>query len=300
MLFGNLPAALALVGEERVSVSLNARLEKDLPFAPATSLPVVVLDTDTGQGLAFAGVCAEGPVKRCTRADANGQALLGGLFRGTYRVYPDPRFLPQGYREEKAAQVQVEPGTPLAGVQVRVAPPKREIVVTYTADRLSLVATADPPSPLAGAEVEVKALVQGEAEAVWLELPTGRIPLQPQGENYYAARIRLTLPPGFHSLRVLAQGREEAEAPLFLQVLQGALFDPRVLEGPKVRLTLRFRARQVALSKGGESFPLRSENGYTWTGEVPLGPGQHTLLVLADGETLGQVALSIPAESATH
>lgn len=300
LLFGNLPATLALVGEERVSVSLNARLEKDLPFAPATSLPVVVLDTDTGQGLAFAGVCAEGPVKRCTRADANGQALLGGLFRGTYRVYPDPRFLPQGYREEKAAQVQVEPGTPLAGVQVRVAPPKREIVVTYTADRLSLVATADPPSPLAGAEVEVKALVQGEAEAVWLELPTGRIPLQPQGENYYAARIRLTLPPGFHSLRVLAQGREEAEAPLFLQVLQGALFDPRVLEGPKVRLTLRFRARQVALSKGGESFPLRSENGYTWTGEVPLGPGQHTLLVLADGETLGQVALSIPAESATH
>jgi len=183
---------------------------------------------------------------------------------------------------------------------VEVAPPRREVEVTYTAERLSLVATLDPPVPLAGAEVEVKALVQGEAREVWLELPTGRVDLLPEGENYYAARVRLNLPPGFHTLRVRAQGREEAESPLFFQVVVGPLYSPLALEGPKVRLTLRFRATQVVLRKEGQSFALTSEDGYTWAGEVALNPGQHTLLVLADGEALGQVGLSVPSESANH
>ncbi len=172
--------------------------------------------------------------------------------------------------------------------------------MTYTAERLSLVAALDPSVPIAGAEVEVKALVQGEAREVWLDLPTGPIPLKPQGENYYAARLRLPLSPGFHTLTVRARGKEEAEAPLFLQVVAGPLYTPQALEGPKVRLTLRFRAREVALKKDGRSFALQSEDGYTWTGEVALSPGQHTLLVLADGEALGQVGLSLPSESANH
>ncbi|MFX7949444.1 hypothetical protein ABTK52_18795, partial [Acinetobacter baumannii] len=81
LFFGNLPATLALLGEERVQIVLNASLEKNLPFAPATTRAVQVLDGGNEQGLAFAGVCAEGLVKRCTRADANGRALIGGLFR---------------------------------------------------------------------------------------------------------------------------------------------------------------------------------------------------------------------------
>lgn len=300
LLFANLPATLALLGEERVRVVLNARSEKNLPFAPATTLAVQVLDGGNEQGLAFAGVCAEGRVKRCTRADANGRALIGGLFRGEYRVYPDPRYLPEGYREEKAAQVRVEPSGPVAEVQVVAAPPKREVEVTYTAERLSLVATADPSTPIAGAEVEVKALVQGEVAQVWLDLPSGPVSLARQEGNYYAARVRLPLAPGFHALTVRAKGQEEAEAPLFLQVVSGSLYSPSSLEGPKVKVNLRFRATQVALTAKGQSFTLKSEDGYTWTGEVPLPPGHHTLLVLADGETLGELDLAIPSESANH
>lgn len=300
LLFPNLPATLARVGEETLEVRLNTRLEKPLPFAPATQLWVEVWDQEREGGLAYAGGCAEGPVVRCTRADMNGRALLAGLFRGSYRVYPDPRYLPQGYRTAKAPEVQVALEGPSPRVRVEVAPPRREVEVTYTAERLSLVATLDPPVPLAGAEVEVKALVQGEAREVWLELPTGRVDLLPEGENYYAARVRLNLPPGFHTLRVRAQGREEAESPLFFQVVVGPLYSPLALEGPKVRLTLRFRATQVVLRKEGQSFALTSEDGYTWAGEVALNPGQHTLLVLADGEALGQVGLSVPSESANH
>jgi len=300
LFFGNLPATLALLGEERVQVTLNTSLEKNLPFAPATTLAVQVLDGGNEQGLAFAGVCAEGVVKRCTRADANGRALIGGLFRGEYRVYPDLRYLPEGYREEKAAQVRVEPSGPVAEVQVVAAPPKREVEVTYTAERLSLVATADPSTPIAGAEVEVKALVQGEVARVWLDLPSGPVSLARQEGNYYAARVRLPLAPGFHALTVRAKGQEEAEAPLFLQVVSGSLYSPSSLEGPKVKVNLRFRATQVALTAKGQSFTLKSEDGYTWTGEVPLPPGHHTLLVLADGETLGELDLAIPSESANH
>jgi len=298
--FPNLPATLAPVGEEGLEVKLNARLEKSLPFAPATQLAVVVVEEGKEGGLAYAGVCARGPVARCTRADVNGRALLGGLFPGTYRVYPDPRYLPEGYREAKAAEVQVALEGGLQEARVEVTPPKREVEVTYTAERLSLVATLDPSTPLSGAEVEVKALVQGEAREVWLELPTGRVNLLPRGENYYAARARLSLPPGFHTLLVRARGQEEVEAPLFLQVVAGPLYSPQALEGPQVRLTLRFRATQVALVKDGQSFALRSEDGYTWTGEVVLSPGQHALLVLADGESLGRMDLSLPSESANH
>jgi hypothetical protein len=298
--FPNLPATLALVGEEGLEVKLNARLEKPLPFAPATQMTVVVVDQGTEGGLAYAGVCAKGLVVRCARADGNGRAILVGLFPGTYQVYPDPRYLPEGYREAGSLEVPVALEGGPKEVRVEVAPPKREVEVTYTADRLSLVATLDPSTPLAGAEVEVKALVQGEAREVWLELPTGRVDLLPGGENYYAARVRLNLPPGFHTLRVRAQGREEAESPLFFQVVAGPLYSPLALEGPKVRLTLRFRATQVVLRKEGLSFALTSEDGYTWTGEVALNPGQHTLLVLADGEALGQVGLSVPSESANH
>ncbi|GGN00889.1 hypothetical protein GCM10007092_13670 [Thermus composti] len=298
--FLGLPATLALVGEAGVDVPLNARLEKNLPFAPATTLTVRVLDGEKGSGLAYAGVCAEGPVGRCTRADVNGNALLGDLFPGTYRLYPDPRYLPEGYRAEKEAQVRVEL-KPLEAPPLVVLPPKREVVVTYTAERLSLVATADPPTALAGAEVEVKALVQGQPERLWLDLPSGPVSLQPQEDNYYAIRIRLHLPPGLHALRVRASAQgQEAEAPLWLQVVPGALFEPQVVNSPKVHLTLRFRATQVTLQAEGQAFPLQSQDGYTWTGEVPLGPGQHTLLVFADGEALGPVRLDLPSESATQ
>ncbi|WP_038070616.1 hypothetical protein [Thermus scotoductus] len=298
--FPNLPATLALLGEERVQVTLNASLEKNLPFAPATTLVVQVLDGGNEQGLAFAGVCAEGVVKRCTRADANGRTLIGGLFRGEYRVYADPRYLPEGYRQEGGVQAQVDPSAPPKAIQVVALPPKREVEVTYTAGRLSLVATADPTTPIAGAEVEVKALVQGEAEEVFLDLPSGPVPLSRQEGNYYTARIRLTLPPGFHTLSVKARGQGETEAPLFLQVVSGSLYSPSSLEGPKVKIALRFRATQVALTEKGQSFALKSEDGYTWTGEVPLSPGRYTLLVLADGERLGQLDLAIPSESANH
>ncbi|WP_240695426.1 hypothetical protein [Thermus caldilimi] len=173
--------------------------------------------------------------------------------------------------------------------------------MTYTAGRLSLVATADPSTPIAGAEVEVKALVQGEAERVWLDLPSGPVTLVRQEGNYYTARIRLPLAPGFHTLTVkAAKGQEEAEAPLFLRLVAGSLYSPSSLEGPKVKIALRFRATQVALMEKGQSFPLKSEDGYTWTGEVPLSPGHYTLLVLADGERLGEVGLAIPSESANH
>lgn len=298
--FPNLPATLALVGEETLEVRLNARQEKPLPFAPATSLTVAVEDTGTGAGLAYAGVCAQGPVTRCTRADVDGKAVLGGLFAGKYRIYPDARFLPEGYREAEAREVQVAlTGNP-GPVRIAVSPPRREVEVTYTAGRLSLVAATDPSTPLSGAEVEVKALVQGKAKEVWLELPTGPVPLLPREGNLYAARLRLFLPPGFHTLTVRAQGEEEAEAPLFLQVVAGPLYSPEALEGPKVRLALRFRAKEVALRGETRSFALKSEDGYTWTGEVALSPGRHTLWVLADGETLGPVDLSLLSESASQ
>lgn len=298
--FGNLPATLALLGEERIQVAINTRVDKDLPFAPATTLAVQVLDGDSEKGLAFAGVCAEGLVQRCTRADANGRALISGLFRGEYRVYPDARYLPEGYRKGEATQVQVDPSAPPKAIQVVAKPPRREVEVTYTADRLSLVATADPSTPIAGAEVEIKALVQGEAQQVFLDLPSGPVALAHQEGNYYATRIRLPLSPGFHTLTVRAKGQEEVEAPLFLQVVPGSLYSPSSLEGPKVTITLRFRANQVALTSKSQSFALKSEDGYTWTGEVPLDPGHHTLLVLADGEGLGEVGLAIPSESANH
>jgi len=300
LLFPNLPATLALEGEEDLEVRLNARLEKPLPFAQATRLAVEVWDQEGERGLPYAGVCAQGPVTRCARADAEGRALLGGLFPGTYRVYPDVRYLPEGYREARALEVRVGLEGPPPALRLEVLPPKREVEVTYTAEGLSLVAALDPSTPIAGAEVEVKALVQGEAQEVWLELPAGPVPLLPQGGNYYAAKVRLPLPPGFHALKVRARGREEAETPLLLQVVAGLLYSPQALEGPEVRLTLRFRAREVVLQGEGQSFALRSEDGYTWTGKVALSPGLHTLLVLADGETLGQVGLSLPSESANH
>lgn len=67
-----------------------------------------------------------------------------------------------------------------------------------------------------------------------------------------------------------------------------------------MRLALRFRAKEVALRGETRSFALKSEDGYTWTGEVALNPGRHTLWVLADGETLGPVDLSLPSESASQ
>ncbi|WP_337844974.1 hypothetical protein [Thermus sp.] len=304
--FRGLPATLALLSEAPVQVDLNAHLDQDLPVAPAVALEVRVLDDGNrnGQedpeerGIAYAGVCAEGPVTRCARADENGRALLAGLFQGTYRLKADPRYLPPGYGPGPEATLQIAPPTPPAPIWVSALPPRREVEITYRAGDLALVGSLAPLTPLAGEEVEVRALAQGDPEAVYLLLPEGSVALKPQGEGYFALRLRLRLPAGYHTLILQAvKGGERVESPLGVHLAQGPLYSPEVADRPDLLLTLRFRAQAVRLVGEGGVYELKSEDGYTWKGTLPL-RGVHTLRVVADGEELGPLLLRLPGESA--
>lgn len=304
--FRGLPATLALLSEAPVQVELNARLAQDLPVAPAVALEVWVLDDKNGNGqedpgehgIAYAGVCAEGPVTRCARADESGRALIPGLFQGTYRLRADARYLPPGYGPGLEATLQVTPPAAPIPLRVTALPPKREVEITYRAGDLALVGSVAPLTPVAGEEVEVRALAQGAPEAVYLLLPEGPVALEPQGEGYFARRLRLRLPPGYHTLTLRAvKGEERVESPLGLLLAQGPLYSPQTVESQPLRLVLRFRARALRLLGEGGVYELKSKDGYTWEGTLPL-TGEHTLKVVADGEELGPLLLRLPKESA--
>jgi hypothetical protein len=307
--FPDAPATLALLGEESLEVALNQKVERDLALAPAVQAVVQVFEDTNRNGLQdpdepsipYAGVLVEGPVVRRTRADVNGRALVGGLFQGVYRVRPDPAFLPPGYEGLGEARLEVAPPDRPAPVQVAAAPPKREVEVTYAAGELAVVARAQPAQEVAGGEVKVVALVEGEPEAVFLELGEERRPLAQEAPGVYALTFRTPRAPGIQRLKVVAvKGGSSAEGEVFLTLLPGLLYAPSRLEGPEVSLTLKYKTAQLALRVNGALYPLNSEDGYVWRGKLPLPPGQYEAQVLADGETLGSLAVDLPQEQAGH
>ncbi len=290
------PALLGLFREERVKVGLNQSLVRDLPLAPVAQAEVFIFNDanhngqlDPGEvGIPYAGVLVEGPVSKKVRVGLEGQALVGGLVQGTYRVRPDPDLLPPGYQGVLEATLEVDPKAPPAPVRVAAAPPKRTLEVTYRTGGLAVVAKSQPAQAVAGGEVEVVALVEGRAAQVTVEMEGKVFPLKAKGPGTYTLRLRTPRNPGLRILTVRAQrDGEEAEAQVFLTLLPGPLFTLSETQ-TGLRIQLPFRAQSLVLVLEGGRHPLKSSDGYTWEGRLPLPPGRYRAQVVADGETLGE------------
>lgn len=306
-----LPATLDLYQELDVEVKESQRYVLDLPLAPTAQLALVLFHDANHNGrqdaeefgIPYGGVRLSGPTQRSFRTDERGLVLATGLLPGTYRVEPDPEFLPPRFRATATATViELEPGKADRTLALGAAPPPKEVRTTYDASQLAVFASLPSPIAAAGGEVEVRAIAAGEPDQVWLQIEGADYPLEPLGDGRYAGRFRLprTTPTGPQTLTVVAaRGSETARGAVVLTVVERPLYtlDPvkiTVGEAHALSLKLLFHARQVRLKIGEEVLEMTSEDGYRWrarwtarqAGEVAVQP-------VADGEELAPSKLLV-------
>ncbi len=211
-----LPASVRSSLEAPITVEENTVQIVDLPFVPVASLSVTLfddLDNDgfrgSGEtGISFGGVIVDGPVRREVLLDARGNAVVTDLVPGRYTITPDPDRLPRRYRSTtEPVVVVIREGERPAPVAVGAAAPPREVVTTFTASALAVIARVDKSSVVAGEELVVKALVTGQADRVLVRIGDVEFLLDSQGSRWSGTvTVPAGTPAGPLAIEVVAEG----------------------------------------------------------------------------------------------
>ncbi len=209
-----LPGQFAAYIEAAFSVEDDSIAELDIPFVPIVTLNVRLfddLDHDGAQGTAesgisYGGVLIDGPVRRTVRLDGQGQASVTGLLPGTYSIRADPDRLPARYSATTAPVVlELREGQRGASVALGAAAPIREVVTTFTAADLAIIAMADRSSVFVGDEVTITALVTGSPERVVVRIGSAEVELVDAGGRWVGRVVVAEgTPPGKLTLTVVA------------------------------------------------------------------------------------------------
>jgi len=307
---GGLEASLALRRRLEVRVEKGQKASLDLPVETVVGLTgLVYLDVnkngtwDEGEPpVPFARVVLLGQERRTTYADGQGVFLLDGLLPGRYSLGLDPESLPRFHEPaQPPLQMELAPG-PLPRVRLGVRETVREVIKTLTEESLSVYLEPLPSTLPPGAEVPLRARVQGRPDRVvaWVgEVP---LPLEKVEEDLYQGY--LSVPQG-QTLEVLVRaekGEERSEAtglvlirpgPLGLLSLNPALADPGEVVRVEARLLKRFSRVEVRLLD--VRIPLEGLDPLTFTGQLPApkAPGLYEVELWADGEKIATTRLRV-------
>ncbi|HEX7022875.1 MAG TPA: hypothetical protein VF171_08455 [Trueperaceae bacterium] len=314
---GGLPATLGLMNGKEQAVELNESYQHNLAFAPVTTLAVSLFDDanhngarDQGEaGIPYGGILIDGPIDRRVQTDSQGQAYVAGLVEGSYEIRADPDLLPAHYQPTKTVELSLDPSAQTAPLAIGAAIPKRKVVTTFRTGSLGLLASVDTNSRPAGAELLVRARVQGQAQEVVVEMFGQRVPLDPHGLAWEATlRIPPDTTPGLVQGIVRASG-QGAMVERSIQVL--VTDDPpyrlgsvrgTANESADLELTTFFQATRATLVlPGAQAVDLTSEDGYAWRGTLRLPPEAGELLarLVIDGIEVQEVKISVePPERA--
>jgi len=296
---GGREASLALRRRVEAKVERGLTLPLDLPVETVVGLMgQVFLDTNRNgvreEGeppLPYARIRLQGVESRTATADGRGAFVIGGLLPGTYTLSLDPTSLDKLREPGEPVSLALEPG-PLPQVLLAAKPVVREIVHTLTEESLALVLEPLPTVLPPGAELPLRAHVQGRPERVWAELAGQTYPLQPLGEGLFGAYLPVE-GQGSLEVKVVAEGmgqRTETSAlltvrpgPLAILQASPALLDP----GEEVRLEARLlrRASRVEVRLGPLIVPLEKVDDFTYRGTLlaPKTPGAYELELYLDG-----------------
>lgn len=193
---GNLPATLGFIGTDQVEIQLGQNQSLNLPFAPVSVMQLsVFLDGDRDGNrdaseplIPGTAVLLEGPMSRRVFTSQDGNVWISGLIEGTYQVTVDFASLPAGFEMTRQLEpVQVTPPANAGPLLIAVAPRVRDVVTTFTASSMAVVAHVSQASTQAGREIEIMATVNGNAEAVTAELFGQLISLEYDGSMWRAA-----------------------------------------------------------------------------------------------------------------
>jgi hypothetical protein len=217
-----LPASVRSNAASVVTVEENSVQVIDLPFVPVVSLSVTLfddLDNDGARGpdetgISFGGVIVDGPMRKEVLLDARGNAVVTDLIPGRYTVTPDPGRLPPRYRiTTEPVVVVVREGERPAPVAVGAAAPPRQVVTTFEASALAVIARADKTTVAAGESLELKALVTGQADRVFARIGGVEFPLTSQGARWSGTvTVPAGTPAGPLTMEVVAEGSGESTA----------------------------------------------------------------------------------------
>ncbi|MBX3142350.1 MAG: hypothetical protein KF813_01230 [Trueperaceae bacterium] len=174
-----LPAFVQSMSDQTITIDENSVQAVDLPFVPVVSVNVILFDDvnndgerdDDETGISFGGVTLEGPVTRSLRVDGRGFITVMGLLPGSYKVQPDPAFLPMRYRATSEPYIlTIREGDRPADIFIGAAAPPRQVVTTFTTANLAVLGRVDKTRAAVGDEITVSALVSGSAQSVTAEL----------------------------------------------------------------------------------------------------------------------------------
>ena len=192
---GNLPATLGFIGTDQVEIQLGQNQPLDLPFAPVSVLQLsVFLDGDRDGSrdaseplVPGTAVMLEGPMSRRVFTSQDGNVWISGLIEGTYQVTVDFASLPAGFElTQPILPVQVTPPANAGPLLIAVAPRVRDVVTTFTASNMAVVAHVSQANTRPGNEIEIMATIHGDAESVTVELFGQRISLEHDGSMWRA------------------------------------------------------------------------------------------------------------------
>ena len=301
-----LEAGLDLLGERTIDIALNQTEERDLGFAPVSSLNVSLYDDTNNNGrrdadeagIPYGGVRVEGPVSKAVRVDANGNATVSGLVSGLYTVIPNPQFLPADYLTT-TTPVEVRVAVPAvpAPITVGAAIPPRAQDVTFEADNLALFANSPESTVPPGADVNLEALTQGKVDRVTARLGNLELPLQNVDGRWIAVlRLPPTTPFGATTIEVRAfAGTQQISFEVSIIVVNAPLFitgsyRADINTTTAFELQTLYKVAAGALTVvfvDGQRVVMTSDDGYRWRGQwkAPASSGRLEAK-LFDGERL--------------
>ncbi|GLV46966.1 hypothetical protein TJA_01420 [Thermus sp. LT1-2-5] len=306
---GGLEANLALRRPVEVRVERGLTLPVDLPVETVVGLlGQVYLDEnrngtrDEGEPpLPYARILVRGAEARQAVADGRGVFVVGGLLPGPYTVSLDPTSLDKLREPGEPLTLELQPG-PLPQVLLAARPVVREVVRTLTEESLSVILLPLPNPLPPGAELPLKAQVQGRPRRVVAELMGRSFPLEALEEGLYGAYIPVE-GTGTLEVRVVAEGEgERAEATAFLTLRPGPLAtlqaSPALLDpGEEVRLEARLlrRASRVEVRLGPLIIPLEKVDDLTYRGNLlaPKTPGVYPLDLYLDGQPVHSTRIRV-------
>lgn len=308
-----LPATLGLLGTMRQEVVVDKRAQRDLVFVPVTNM-TVTLFKDASQhghfapgdpGIPYGGVIVSGPVTRHLRTDADGRVVVSGLPSGTYSVRPAPDFLPPGYKPTtEPIEVQVHAPIPPPPIFTGANQPPKTIVTTFSSGMLSVFAFVQSGQVPAGADLIVHAQVTGSPKRVEISLLGRTVDMRKTSGSFVGTlRIPPSAPHGLAQGTVTAYDRKQsADTPIQVLVTGGASFFAQPVSGTvnqaaRVKVVLKFRAKEVTLELAGRPLPLKPLDAYTWQATyTPSEPLNISAKLIADGKELGTVPVRIRSQ----
>ncbi len=310
-----LPAILGLTTDPRATVLLNQRKERDLPFAPVTTLKVLLFDDTNHNGvqdpgepsIPYGGVIINGPVKRTLRVADDGSVFIAGLPAGSYTVRPDPAFLPRQFVASlPTLRVVLNPPAKPVPVKLGAALPKKTLVTTFTPGSLGIFAFTLTPSVPPGGDLRILARTTGGADKVWLDLFGRKVELTQAQTGRWAGSLHIPADTPYGNLQALVVATnatgQRAQVRLRITVADLPLFTPktfRMVVGQEESLELgtRFKpSRLLLVFSDHKRLELTSSDGYTWYGQLSLdNPGKQRARLFSDGREAGSLEFIIEA-----